>query len=163
MHTPNGANHPPVTAVAVAPQDAYDFAYYEQRLTDTRLLERSIGVRTLRMPFLAVPAGGSRRGGYFPVPCLCFGLKVREVLLEHPGFPNPRLRQSTYPDTCHLVEWGERSPTLLGACDDATLGRFYGYSADAIAQFTNRRPSTPRGPQTPSAASPLAPFHARLP
>ncbi|WP_369228784.1 DUF6302 family protein [Streptomyces sp. R21] len=161
-HDPNAAKHPGVTAtVMAAPQDAYDFYYYEQRIADAWLLDKSIAVRTLRMPFLAVPVGGSRRGGYFPVTCLCFGLRVRDVLLEQPGFPDPRLRWSPYPDTCHVVEWGERPPTLWGDCDDVTLGRFYGYSEDAIARFTNRRASTPRGPQTPSSAallrSPAAP------
>lgn len=162
MHDPNAVKHPPVTAAVIAaPRDAYDFEYFEQRIADTWLLEKSVAVRTLRMPFLAVPVGGSRRGGYYPVSCLCFGLSVREVLLDQPGFPNPRLRWSPYPDTCHVVEWGERPPTLWGPCDDITLGRFYGYSEDAIARFTNCGASTMCGPQTPSSAnhlrSPAAP------
>lgn len=144
MHDPNAAKHPPVTVtVMAAPQEAYDFDYFEQRIADAWLLEKSVAVRTLRMPFLAVPVGGSRRGGYFPVPCLCFGLKVRDALLGLPGFVNPRLRWSPYPDTCDVVEWGERPPILWGDCDDTTLGRFYGYSEAAIARFTRRHPQTP--------------------
>ncbi|WP_432104078.1 DUF6302 family protein [Streptomyces sp. bgisy091] len=135
------------------PQDAYDFAYYEQRVADAWLLDRSVAVQTLRMPFLAVPAGGSRRGGYYPMTCLCFALAVRDVLLDRPGFPNPRVRPSPYPDSCSVVEWGERPPTLWGPCDDLTLGRFYGYSEDAIARYMNCRANAPRGPQTPSSAA----------
>lgn len=156
MHDPNAAGHPPVTATALAlPRDAYDFEYYDQRLVDTWLLEKSIAVRILRMPFLAVPVGGPRRGGYLVVPCFCFGFTVRDLLLEQPGFSNVRLRLASYPDAGPVVEWGERSPTLWGQRDDLTLGRFYGYSEDAIARFTNRRAGTPRGPQTPSSASRL--------
>lgn len=157
MHDPNAAKHPTATAtVAAAPQDAYDFEYLEQRTADAWLLEKSVAVRTLRMPFLAVPIEGSRRGGYFPVSCVCFGLKVRDVLLEQPGFPNPRLRWSPYPDTCTVVEWGERPPTLWGVCDDTTLGRFYGYSEAAIAAFTQRPPQTPSS-ATSEPCSPTAP------
>ncbi|WP_405638059.1 DUF6302 family protein [Streptomyces sp. NBC_00056] len=102
---------------------------------------------------LAVPVEGSRRGGYFLLSCLCFGLKVRDVLLEQPGFPDLRLRWLPYPNTCPVVVWGERPPTLWGDCGDITLGRFYGCSADATPRFTNSRASTPRGPQTPSSAT----------
>lgn len=87
-HDLHAAKHPPVSAtVMAAPQAACDFDYFEQRIADVWLLEKSVAVRTLRMPFLAVPIGGSRRGGYFPVSCLCFGLKVRDVLLERPASP----------------------------------------------------------------------------
>ncbi|MEV0777192.1 DUF6302 family protein [Streptomyces sp. NPDC050428] len=40
--------------------------------------------------FLAVHVGGTRRGGYFPVSCLRFGLKVSDFLLEQPGFPGSK-------------------------------------------------------------------------
>ncbi|MFH9734365.1 DUF6302 family protein [Streptomyces sp. NPDC017260] len=144
MHSPNSVRHPAVTAEVMAgPRDAYDFDFYEQRIADTWLLEKSVAVRTLRVPFLAVPVGGTRQGGYYPVPCLCVGIKVRDLLLEHPGFPNARLRLSTHPDTCAVVEWGERPPTLWGNRDDTTLGRFYGYSEAAIADFVPQRLTTP--------------------
>ncbi|WP_435060471.1 DUF6302 family protein [Streptomyces sp. bgisy060] len=157
MHNPSFVQHPPVTATAMSlPRDAYDFEYYGQRISDTWLLEKSVAVRTLRMPLLAVPVGGVRRGGYYPVPCLCFGRKVRDLLLEQPGFPDLRVRWSPFPDACYVVEWGERPPTLWGDRDATTLGRFYGYSEAAIAAFL-RQPY-----QTPSSAisepcSPTAP------
>ncbi|MGW5124546.1 DUF6302 family protein [Streptomyces sp. NPDC004069] len=70
MHAPNAVKHPTVTAVVAAPQDAYDFDYNEQRVAGTWLLDKSVAVRTLRMPFFAALVGGTRRGGYFPVPSL---------------------------------------------------------------------------------------------
>ncbi|WP_323187163.1 DUF6302 family protein [Streptomyces sp. NBC_00063] len=58
--------------------------------------------RDAHVRILAVPVG-SRRGGHFLVACLCFGLKVRDVLLEQPGFPDLRQRWSPYPNTCPVV------------------------------------------------------------
>lgn len=142
MHCSSSVRHPTVTATVIAlPQDAYDFEYFEQRISDTWLLDRSIAVRTLRMPFLAVPVGGTRRGGYYPVSCLCFGFKVRGLLLEQPGFPDLRVRWSPYRDTCHTVEWGDAPPEWWE--DDAVFGRFYGYSKSAITSFVRERPQTP--------------------
>ncbi|MFF2411976.1 DUF6302 family protein [Streptomyces sp. NPDC058092] len=157
MHNPSVVRHPPVTATAAAlPRDAYDFDYYERRISDTWLLEKSVAVRTLRMPFLAVPVGDTRRGGYYPVPCFCFGLKVRDLLLEQPGFPNPRLRLSSYPEACPVVEWGEKPPTLWGDRSITTLGRFYGYSEAAIADFIQRHHTT-RSSAISVPCSPTAP------
>lgn len=157
MHDPRATNHPPVTVtVMAAPQEAYDFGYFEGRIVDAWLLEKSLAIRTLRMPFLAVPAGGTRRGGYFPVPCVCFGLKVRDLLLGQPGFPDPRLGWPPYPDNGHVVEWGERPPTLWRDCDDLTLGRFYGYSEAAITAFIRGHHQTPSS-ATSAPCSPTAP------
>ncbi|MFF1714633.1 DUF6302 family protein [Streptomyces sp. NPDC058268] len=152
---------PPAPLTVAPPQEAYDYEYFAQRLADPWLLEQSLAVRPLRMPFLLVPVGGSRRGGYFSVPYRCLGLMVHDLVLGQPGFPDPRLRWSPYPDTSHVVEWGERPPTSWGPVDDITLGCFYGYSEQAIDQFMNRHTSTSRTPQTPSSAtghrSPAAP------
>ncbi|MDL2075839.1 DUF6302 family protein [Streptomyces sp. GXMU-J15] len=157
MYCPSSVRHPALTATAIAlPRDAYDFEHYQQRLTDAWLLEKSVAVRTLRMPFLAVPVGGTRRGGYYLVSCLCFGLKVRDLLLEHSGFPDLRVRWSPYPDTCFVVEWGERPPTLWGDRDATTLGRFYGYSEAAIAAFIGRHHHAPSS-AVPEPCSPTAP------
>ncbi|MFJ8980448.1 DUF6302 family protein [Streptomyces sp. NPDC102282] len=146
-----------MTAVALSlPQDAYDFDYYEQRISDTWLLDKSVTVRTMRMPFLAVPVGGTRRGGYYLVSCLCFGLKVRDLLLAQADFPDLRLRWSPYPDTCLVVEWGEQPPSLWGDRDAATLGRFYGYNEAAIAAFIRRHPQIPSSAM-PEPCSPTAP------
>ncbi|GGV62936.1 hypothetical protein GCM10010277_68660 [Streptomyces longisporoflavus] len=146
----------PPTALTVAPaQEAYDYELFVERLADPWLLEKSIAVRTLRMPFLLVPVGGSRRGGYFSVPYVDLGLMVHDLVLGQPGFPDPRLRWAPYPDACHVVEWGERPPTYRGPADDIALGRFYGYSEHAIARFVNRAANTSRTPQPPSPASPF--------
>ncbi|MFD8117534.1 DUF6302 family protein [Streptomyces microflavus] len=106
-HDPSSLRHPAVTATATdLPHDAYDFEYYERRISDTWLLGESVAVRTLRMPFLAVAVGGTRRGGDYPVPCLCSGLKVRDLLLGRPGFPDLRVKWSPHTDTGFVVEWG---------------------------------------------------------
>ncbi|MGW7067093.1 DUF6302 family protein [Streptomyces sp. NPDC054855] len=146
--------HPPVRVVVIqAPRDAYDFEYYEQRLADTWLLDKSLAVRTLRMPFLAVPVGGTRRGGYYPVACFCIALRVRDVLLGRNGFPHPRVNWSTEPDSHDvLVEWGDRPPLL---CDDDVRGRFYGYSQAAIARDKARRADAAPAPQTPCSVHPF--------
>ncbi|MFH8492215.1 DUF6302 family protein [Streptomyces longisporoflavus] len=88
---------PPAPLTVAPAQEAYDYELFEQRLANPWLLEKSIAVRALRMPFLLVPVGGSRRGGYFSVPCLHLGLLVRDLVLAQPGFPDPRLRWSPYP------------------------------------------------------------------
>ncbi|MFD3356259.1 DUF6302 family protein [Streptomyces fradiae] len=158
MHNPNSARHPVVTATAIGdPQDAYDYDYYVRRLEDTWLVEKSIAVRIMRMPFLAVPVGGARRGGYYPVPCICFGLAVRDLLRDHAGFPDLRLHWSQAPETSDVVEWGEKPPRLWGNDDDTTLGRFYGYSETAIAAFTRRRHPTTPSSVMPEPCSPTAP------
>ncbi|WP_327249871.1 DUF6302 family protein [Streptomyces sp. NBC_01320] len=150
MRAPNALNHPPVVVTEMPARDDYD--YFETRLADAWLLEKSVALRTLRMPFLAVPVGGKRRGGYYCVPCLCFGLAVRDALQDLPGFPNLRLKWSPYPDTCHVVEWGEQEPARWW--DDVERGRFHGYSDPAIAEFiglhTDAAPSG--GPKSPSSA-----------
>lgn len=59
-------------------------------------------------------------------------MAVRALLMGRPGFYRLRLRWSPYADACHSVEWGADAPDE----DDAqTLGRFCGYSADAIARY----------------------------
>ncbi len=137
MHTPDAKDHSPVAAVLMEAREAYDFTYYAQRIADPALLEQSLAICMVRIPLLAVPVGGSRRGGYYPVPCLCFGLTVRDALRGQPGFPLPRVRWSDFPDNCYVVEWGERPPMVWWPGHDETpLGRFYGYSETAIDQYT---------------------------
>jgi hypothetical protein len=157
-HNPSSVRHPAVTATAIAlPHDAYDFEYYEPRISDTWLLEESVAVRTMRMPFLAVPIGGTGRGGDYPVSCPCFGLKVRDFLLGQPGFPDLRVQWSPYPDTCFVVAWGEKPPKLGGDRDATTLGRFYGYSEAATAAFIWRRCHETPSSAVPEPCSPTAP------
>ncbi|MFD6435873.1 DUF6302 family protein [Streptomyces venezuelae] len=140
---------------------AYDLAYYAQQLADpAALLEQSVAVCMMRMPLLAVPVGGSRRGGYYPVPCMCFGLAVRDALRETPHFPFPRVRWSAYPDDSYVVEWGAEPPPLRPGENDAVVGRFYGYSEAAIELYVathhTRVPST--CPTCCSAFSPEPPL-----
>lgn len=123
-HNPSSVRHPAVTATAMAL---------------TWLPEGSVAVRTMRMPFLAVPVGGTRRGGDSPVSYLCFGLKVRDLLCGQPGFPDLCVRSSPYPDSCFVVEWGDSPPELAGDHTATTMGRFYGYSEAAISAFVRRR------------------------
>lgn len=111
--------------------DERDAAYYRERLEDPALLEAAVAVRVGEDVCLAVPVGGRRRGGYLSVTEVMTGLAVRALLRGQAGFPDVRLRWSPYADTCHVVEWGERPP----GGDDAARGRFYGYSAEAIAAF----------------------------
>ncbi|WP_406360625.1 DUF6302 family protein (plasmid) [Streptomyces sp. NBC_01544] len=135
-----------------SPKEAYDYEFYADRLADPELLENSLALRTLRIPFLAVPVGGSRQGGSYEVTCSCFGLKVSDALRDRHGYPGIRLRWATSPHDCYVVEWGERSPMLRGRNDVATLGRFYGYTDLAIADAITKSPAR-RGLQTPSSAT----------
>ncbi|MFE9288663.1 DUF6302 family protein [Streptomyces olivaceus] len=71
------------------PAKAYDFDYFRCRV-DAGLLSRSIAVRVFRIPLLAVPVGGSRRGGWFGAGDLAGALAVRQVLAALNGFPCAR-------------------------------------------------------------------------
>ncbi|MFD9850113.1 DUF6302 family protein [Streptomyces parvus] len=75
----------------VLPQDAYDSEYYEKRISDNWLLDKSGAMHTTRVSFPAVPVGGTRCVGGYPASCVCFGLKVCDLLLGRPGFPAPRV------------------------------------------------------------------------
>ncbi|MFF1378726.1 DUF6302 family protein [Streptomyces sp. NPDC058308] len=132
MHDPFAARHPPVTVMVMPPREAYDYDLYMDRLADAWIVDASLALRTLRMPFLAVRVGGSRSGGSYSVTCSCFGLKVVEVLRGRDGYPQLRLRYSPSDDS-YVVEWGERSPTLWGQSDVTTMGLFYGYTDRAIS------------------------------
>jgi hypothetical protein len=102
--------------------------YYRARLADLSLLDGSLAVGLGKAALLAVPVGGSRRGGYLSVDLLTTAVAVRDLLSGRLGFPDVRVRWSPYPDTCHVVEWGGTPPDG----DDIACGRFYGYSEAAI-------------------------------
>ena len=139
-----------LTATALPAAEGYDYDYYRARLAHPCVLEQSVAVRALRMPFLAVPVGGPRRGGYFPVHNMLIGLAVCDLLQGRPGFIQLRLRWSPDRDVSLLVEWGDAPP----AEDDVARGRFYGYSDTAISKFLR---STARRPPTPSSTSTRSP------
>ncbi|MEU2762529.1 DUF6302 family protein [Streptomyces sp. NPDC007094] len=67
MHHLDSARRSVVTAEAmVLPQDAYDSEYYEKRISDNWLLDKSVAMRTTRVSFPVVPVGG------YPASCVCF-------------------------------------------------------------------------------------------
>ncbi|MER5210935.1 DUF6302 family protein [Streptomyces sp. NPDC002838] len=132
----------PACSVALRPAaEAYDFEYFRDRLAEPAILASAIAVRVFRAPLLAVPVGGSRRGGYMSFDLLSLAMATRGLLDTRPGFPNLRVRWSPYRDTCHTVEWGDPAPDWWE--DDAVFGRFYGYSEAAIAAFVRPHPQTP--------------------
>jgi hypothetical protein len=130
------STYPPLTIAVLPAREACDYEYFRHRLADVSVLEQSVAIRIFRMPLLAVPVGGPRRGGYFSTTSLTVGLAVRGLLQGRPGFTSPRLRWSPYRDACHIVEWGETPPRHW---DDVALGRFYGYSDTVIAAFAAPR------------------------
>ncbi|TQK42312.1 hypothetical protein FBY35_3691 [Streptomyces sp. SLBN-118] len=138
---------PPLTIAVLPAREAYDYETFRHRLADVSVLDQSVAIRVFRIPLLAVPAGGRRRGGYFSTASLSVGLAVRGLLQGRPGFTSPRLRWSPYRDACHIVEWGETPPSCW---DDVARGRFYGDSDIAFADFCAALP-----PPLPAAHDPL--------
>ncbi|MEV3853054.1 DUF6302 family protein [Streptomyces sp. NPDC050095] len=123
-------------------KDAYDYDYFRERLADPALADAGVAITLYRVPLLAVPVGGERRGGYASFEHLVHAVGVRTLLSVVSGFPRLRIRWSPYPDTCHTVEWGEPGPPWWA--DDVTCGRFYGYSSNAIADFRRGAEQWPR-------------------
>lgn len=131
---------------------ACDYEYFRARLADPDLADAGFAIALLGAPLLAVPVGGVRRGGYASFGHVVDALHTRALLGTAPGFPGLRVRWSPYRDTCHTVEWGEPAPPWWE--DDEAFGRFFGYSAAAIAVFLRQRSPTP------SAVTRDAPFLA---
>ncbi|MCZ0973715.1 DUF6302 family protein [Streptomyces albulus] len=134
--------------------EAYDFDYFRERLAEPEILAHAVAVRVFRAPLLAVPVGGSRRGGYLSFDLLSLAMAARSLLKDRPGFPRLRVRWSPYRDTCHTVEWGDPAPDWWVA--DAVAGHFYGYREEAIAAFIQKHPQTPSSatsePYSPTAS-----------
>lgn len=79
-HHLDSARRSAVTAEAVVlPQDAYDSEYYEKRISDNWLLDKSVAMRATRVSFPVVPDGGTGRVGGYPASCVCFGGAVPQV------------------------------------------------------------------------------------
>lgn len=131
-------------------REAYDYEYFRARLADPDLADAGFAVALIGAPLLAVPVGGVRRGGYASFGHVVDALQARALLGTVPGFPGLRVRWSRYRDTCHTVEWGEPAPQWWE--EDTVCGRFFGYSADAIADFLRQR-SQPPSPATCNAPS----------
>ncbi|ODA71626.1 hypothetical protein APS67_004179 [Streptomyces sp. AVP053U2] len=113
---------------------AEDYAWFRARLADPNLLDGAVGVKVDGAVLLAVPAGGSRRGGYLPVGNVADAVRVSAALRGRPGFPRIRLGLSVHRDTCHTVNWGPCEPR-----NDAERGRHFGYAPSAIDTFVRRR------------------------
>ncbi|MEU0213661.1 DUF6302 family protein [Streptomyces sp. NPDC006265] len=113
---------------------AEDYAWFRARLGDPNLLDGAVGVKVDGAVLLAVPAGGSRRGGYLSVGTVADAVSVWAALQGRSGFPRVRLGLSVHRDTCHTVNWGPRQPR-----GDAERGRHFGYAPSAIDTFVRRR------------------------
>ncbi len=109
---------------------AEDYTWFRQRLAEPDLLDCAVGVKVDGDVLLAVPVGGTRRGGYLSVGTVTDAVRVWAALRGRPGFPRIRLGLSVYFDTCHTVDWGPRQPW-----DDAERGKYFGYAPSAIHAF----------------------------
>ncbi|MEU8473085.1 DUF6302 family protein [Streptomyces sp. NPDC029006] len=123
----------PVDVRAADRRDEWETSWYRERLRDPALIDAGVVVAVGRVGYLAVPVGGTRRGGYIStgdrmaVDCL------RDALTGRPGFPRVRVRWSKCRSACHVVAWGEDPPGAED--DDQARGEFYGYSEQAIRAF----------------------------
>ncbi|MEW2267224.1 DUF6302 family protein [Streptomyces sp. NPDC047853] len=108
------------------PAEAYDFDYFSTRVAP-ELLSASIAIRVFRIPLLAMPTGGTRRGGCFGVDNLAIALAVRDVLTPFGGFPDLRITWHDAPHSAYVVEWGDRPPATWS--DDDERRAFYGLTS----------------------------------
>ncbi|MGD1220559.1 DUF6302 family protein [Streptomyces krungchingensis] len=112
---------------------AEDYAWFRERLPDPGLLDCAVGVKVDGAVLLAVPAGGSRSGGYLSVGTVADAVRVWAALRGRPGFPRVRIGLSVHRGTCHTVDWGPHQPW-----DDAERGRYFGYAPSVIDTFVRR-------------------------
>jgi hypothetical protein len=110
------------------PAEAYDFDYFRTRV-DAELLARSIAIRVFRMPLLAVPVGGTRRGGWFGADTLAIAQAVRDVLAPFSGFPDVRITWHCPSHCPYIVEWGDRPPSTWSYENERRA--FYGLTRPA--------------------------------
>jgi hypothetical protein len=112
---------------------AEEYAWFRERLADPGLLHCAVGVKVDGVVLLAVPAGGSRSGGYVSVGTVADAVRIWAALRGRPGFPRVRIGLSVHRDTCHTVNWGAAEPR-----GDAERGRHFGYTQPAIDAFLRR-------------------------
>lgn len=110
--------------------------YYLARLADHSLLDRAVRVknssREIAGSHLAVPIGGSRRGGHLIFIKHGQAEKALRTLESRLGFPNLRIVDLTEECGygCFRLDWGEPHPR-----DRMTVkewGHYYGYTEEAI-------------------------------
>lgn len=118
---------------------------YAEILADSELLRRAVVVTGGN---IAVPVGGSRRGGFVPVQGAETAENVARGLALVEGFPHPWVTLAEDPqDTMDSVHWGETVPDYpddMDASDaewarsDVQAGRIYGYTDAAIHAWVAR-------------------------
>lgn len=106
---------------------ALNYRYYTERLADPALLQAAL---ITDCGDLAVPVGGTRRGGFTSVVSLAEGTRLIARMRELPDqFPHPRFAYSW-----QAVEYGPEPPD-----DDEEAGRFYGYRETVVQAFVQLR------------------------
>ncbi|MFF1420616.1 DUF6302 family protein [Streptomyces sp. NPDC058280] len=131
-----------LSVTVLSADDAYDYQLQAAQLAAP--LAGSVAIRVFRIPFLAVPVGGPRHGGFYLVPDAgdhTIGTAVCAALSGLHGFPQLRARWAPAPDYCYVIEWGAEPPTDH---DEAVRARFYGYSEQAIRAGRFTLPPPPR-------------------
>jgi Family of unknown function (DUF6302) len=127
-----------------ASRSAADRSWHAARLADLSLLDFSIPVRTGEDKFmLAVPVGGTRRGGFVSLGDRRDAEAAAERLTGQAGFPNVRIEISSRSNKLHVVRWGEDEPTCVEGTFSVeaqiagykAAGKFFGYSDSAIRAF----------------------------
>lgn len=106
---------------------ALNYRYYTERLADPALLQAAL---ITDCGDLAVPVGGTRRGGFTSVVSLAEGTRLIARMRELPDqFPHPRFAYSW-----QAVEYGPEPPD-----DDEEAGHFYGYRETVVQAFVQLR------------------------
>lgn len=106
-------------------KECLNFTYYKERLSNVNLLFEAIIIDN----DLAVPVGGSRRGGW------CLGTqKGLTELKQYPSkYPNVRIEKVN--DRDYLV-WGpQKLSRRTSMKEEAEAGIYYGYTKEAIDAF----------------------------
>ncbi|MEV8567379.1 DUF6302 family protein [Streptomyces sp. NPDC051322] len=112
--------------------DAHDYAAYAEALEDSGLLAGAVAVKVSRIPLLAVPVGGTRRGGCLVVGTNCrTALAICDALAGWTGFPEVRVMESRRK---WVVAWGESEPEPGWDLVHPDRLRFYGYAPAAVAR-----------------------------
>lgn len=139
-----------LTVKLLPPEEAVDFEFVASRLHDRALLRRAVAVQIFRVPLLAVPVGGCRRGGRLSAGPVTIALAVHGVLRGRDGFPHLRIAEDPRAGDWR-VEWGEQAPQ--GPVRSPESRRFFGYapagtSAGCLVPAQGNNPATvtePRG------------------
>ena len=104
-----------------------NYVYYTERLADPALLDKALVTES---GDLAVPVGGTRRGGWTSVVSASEGHQLIRRMREQPElFPDPRFGYNSR----YVIAFGAKEPD-----DDEGAGRHFGYSDEAIAAFIQK-------------------------